>query len=190
MTWQCFMAEPTERARESLRRYAHGTDCPITGYHNASVDLGDVDYPFTADGRAGQGYDDFPHDDPRWPTRCACGYEFRPLDPWQHNLRRLYAGNGGAWPLADLPPGAMYDAPWLPGPWRGPDGRCLIVVLPTRAFWTIDGPASNAPGKLPGWDRTGTPPVITARPSIGSDGYHGWLTDGVLSDDLEGRTYG
>ena len=48
----------------------------------------------------------------------------------------------------------------------------------------------NAPGEIHGWSVTGEPPRITAHPSINAVGdYHGWLVDGVLSDDVEGRTY-
>jgi hypothetical protein len=63
----------------------------------------------------------------------------------------------------------------------------LMVALPDGEFWMVD---QRFRGKASGWTVTGSPPAITARPSIVSDGYHGWLTDGVLSDDLEGRTYG
>ena len=48
-------------------------------------------------------------------------------------------------------------------------------------------------GRLPdgaGWTITGEPPHLTAHPSINVIGaYHGWLKDGVLSDDCEGRHY-
>jgi hypothetical protein len=67
--------------------------------------------------------------------------------------------------------------------WRGPDGRCLVLKTPA-GDWVIDGPASGG-GR---WERTGVPPLITARPSILIPGqYHGWLTAGVLSDDIDGK---
>lgn len=62
----------------------------------------------------------------------------------------------------------------------------LAVVLPSGEYWVIDSIAANGDG----WEITGEFPNITARPSVASLGYHGWLTDGVLSDDMEGRTYG
>lgn len=184
MTWTCFLIEPTERAQESLRRYAMG-DCPVNGfYHDASVVIGEVDFP--ENGFAGKGGDTHPHDDPRWPTACACGYVFRSDDPWQCNRNRLYRHPDESTSTLDaLPPGAMYDAPWFADTWHGDDGRCLVLALPDGSPWTIDGPATNGPA----WQRSGEPPRITARPSIASPGYHGWLTDGVLSDDLEGRSY-
>ena len=61
----------------------------------------------------------------------------------------------------------------------------LIVILPDGNAWMIDRNASNGPG----WEVSGDPPSLTARPSIATETYHGWLNDGVLSDDLEGRTY-
>jgi hypothetical protein len=95
------------------------------------------------------------------------------------------------------PPGAMWFADWLlnedgtmrsrPGH-RPPDGHVLVVRVPSRLCigrdWNVDGPANNCPG----WTRTGTPPNVTARPSIGkylADGsfdYHGWLRNGELVD--------
>ena len=61
----------------------------------------------------------------------------------------------------------------------------LMLVLPDGIGWCMDYVANNGPG----WEVTGDAPNLTARPSIDSGTYHGWLTDGVLSDDLEGRTY-
>jgi hypothetical protein len=40
-----------------------------------------------------------------------------------------------------------------------------------------------------GWTVTGTFPKITVTPSIGSSGYHGFIRDGYLEDDLEGRAF-
>jgi hypothetical protein len=62
----------------------------------------------------------------------------------------------------------------------------LTLVLPDGNIWIVDSRASN---EAAGWDLTCDPPNLTARPSIMTDTYHGWLTDGVLSNDLEGRTY-
>lgn len=182
----CFLVVPLDVARESLRRYASG-ECSANGYplHQASVVIGERLFR----GRSnGHGADDVSHDDPRWPQECPCDYVFRDDDSWQHNLDRLHARaddrGGERFLLRDAPVGAMWDTPWCLPHWQGPDGRCLIVKLPDGSEWCVDGPATNGPG----WTRTGDPPRITARPSIGSAGYHGWLTDGVLSADIEGRT--
>lgn len=61
----------------------------------------------------------------------------------------------------------------------------LAVVLPDGNIWSMDAKAPNGSG----WTVSGEPPNLTARPSVDSGTYHGWLTDGVFSDDLEGRTY-
>lgn len=59
--------------------------------------------------------------------------------------------------------------------------KVLVIKLPCGDAWRPIGPN--------GWNITGEPPNITARPSIMCEHYHGWLTDGVFSDDLEGRTH-
>lgn len=66
--------------------------------------------------------------------------------------------------------------------------RSPIYVATPGGMWCIDGKASNAQDGS-GWVVTGEAPNITARPSISMHRYHGWLTNGELSDDLEGRTY-
>lgn len=68
----------------------------------------------------------------------------------------------------------------------------LVVRLPNRNFFCIDMlPAKGASG----WDVSGEAPNITVAPSIYNApgeprAYHGWLQNGVLSDDCEGRTFG
>ena len=187
MPTRCFMLEPTARASASLRRYSRPVDTHTWGdhLHDATTYIGLVDFPLSDSN--GLGTDDVDHGDPRWPLRCACGYEFRPDDAWQHNIRRLYEPIGGGQPYTltgnDVPVGAMWDAPWLATSWRGPDGRCLVLRTP-GGDWVIDQPSRDGGH----WTRTGTPPFITARPSILIPGrYHGWLTDGELSDDLDGN---
>ena len=86
----------------------------------------------------------------------------------------------------DLRPGAMW---W--------DGDELSVKLPSGSEWNIDQgrrynvqPERAGKKPLPAWTRTGEPPRVTAYPSINHQGkYHGWLKDGVLTDDCEGRTF-
>lgn len=65
----------------------------------------------------------------------------------------------------------------------------LCVQLPNGDVWCVDLKFS---GKNYGWTVTGVPPQITTFPSVnslGSNGYHGWLISGVLSDDIYGRSY-
>jgi hypothetical protein len=115
---------------------------------------------------------------------------FQDVETWQLSKNRLYVrqDTGAELTLHEAEPGMMWDAPWyldFSDPWAGPDGRSLVMRLPAGGEWAIDGP-SRSGGR---WTRTGEPPLITARPSILSTHYHGWLTDGILSDDLEGRQY-
>lgn len=194
MPTACFMLEPTGRVRWGLRRYsASGTPspCPLDtargadwGYHNATVHLGEEPEQRTERGHVSSG-DEPPHDDPRWPTHCRCGYEFAADDHWQRVVDVLYrrADTGEECTLRDAPPGAMWDATWMPR--EAADGRSLVVKLPNGMDWWIDGPSSQG-GR---WTREGEPPHITARPSIWAgqgrpNEYHGFLTAGVFSDPL------
>jgi hypothetical protein len=203
------MLEPTGRARIQLIRAnnAWGDDgkiipqraCPSSGYsHLARAWIGET----AVEERDGI-YDVVDrsalvvaHDDPRWPTECECGYKFTSTDSRTTTCHTIYrnAETGEEYLLRDAPAGAMWYADWMlggippervgPGTFRGPDGHCLMVQLPDGHEWCVDGPATNGPG----WERTGTPPNVTAMPSIGrldkSGGwiYHGWLRNGVLVD--------
>lgn len=181
---ECFMVEPSATKTVTLRRYAaevRSESCP-NGYHNANrtvvdSELWDGDPDFLGWGGPPR---DFPITDVRWPEKCdACDYEFDPEDHWQENHERHWiAADGRVFGNRKLPPGAMYWADW--SGYEGPDGRCLAVALPPNGgddIWLIDGPASNSDTP---WTRTGTPPNVTARPSIATSRYHGFLTDGVL----------
>jgi hypothetical protein len=67
----------------------------------------------------------------------------------------------------------------------------LTVVLPSGLHFHIDGPFWNKAGAYgPGWTVTGEAPRITMTPSINVVGnWHGYLTDGVLGVDVEGRVF-
>lgn len=57
------------------------------------------------------------------------------------------------------------------------------VICPNGEIWEIDRWSNNGSG----WIVTGEFPLITCQPSIVVPGYHGYLTDGKFSADLEGR---
>ncbi len=214
MTVTCFWLEPTDRAEVGLRRYQQGeSPCPREGgkwrYHGALAVLGDAPIAWSAERPAGcshwftdgedrYGAPEFTypgHDDPRWPARCECGYEFTAEDAWQEWVDRLYrrADNGGLVRLGDAPPGAMWDADWNGR--KGPDGRCLTVKCPNGDEWTIDSRATNC--TMPDdsehrcWIRHGEPPAITVDKdgltcaagagSIQAGTYHGFLRGGVFT---------
>jgi len=186
---QCFWTEPTGTEARWLRRYAdrNGEVCSSSGYgyHNAHVPIEPA--PESKEAIGGKG--EFATDS-RWPTHCACGYEFVEGDHWQVFTVAIYrAADGREWPMRELPPGAMYDATWYHGEpkYVGPDGIALVVILPPAGgdadWWHVDGRANNNPAPQ-GWTRTGTVkgerPTVTAHPSILTPRYHGWLRDGKL----------
>ena len=64
----------------------------------------------------------------------------------------------------------------------------ICVCLPDSSWFNVDSRYTDGQGD--GWTVTGEAPNITASPSINAVGrYHGWLQNGVLSDDVEGRTF-
>ena len=97
----------------------------------------------------------------------------------------------------------MFPAPWLLDPvWAddlspqyrrefGGKRPPLVVRLPCGYDFCIDFRARRDGGAYgDGWAVSGTPPQITLSPSINIVGsYHGWIRDGVITDDCEGRTF-
>lgn len=200
----CFWLESTGRVRRHLRRYVGHQErppeerrCSVAehGYHQALGRIEDADAIWgdpneSAGGRKSLKVEDAAEfkGDTRWPVVCACGYKFRDDDEWQVLTDLIYrrADTGEEMTVHDAPPGAMWDAWWLRGArmgsteYGGPDGRVITVKTPAGA-WVIDGPSIDQPAQK--WARTGEPPKITVRPSIGISSpirYHAFLTDGVL----------
>lgn len=198
---RCFWIEPTGQVQIWLRRYVMDTEhnaCAASGYgyHNASVRIEDRPAIFRDDpdepGHRFLEVQYHMHDDERWPKACACGRVFVDADQWQVNQEHIYrrADTGEVTTLRDAPAGAMWNSWWYGDHYRGADGISLSVMLPGGYDWPVDGPSYSG-GKINnarGWTRSGTVPVITARPSIlipgkpgQPDRYHGFLTDGVLN---------
>jgi hypothetical protein len=99
--------------------------------------------------------------------------------------RRADTGEEMTWWAA--PVGAMMYADLWECNFRGPDGHVLVVKVPSEAdgsgstTWVIDGPSRDHGAGT--WQRTGTPPNVTANPSIfinPPNGFHGWLRDGEI----------
>lgn len=204
MNIKCFMLEPVDSHARSLRRYATVTDTPCTvpgyekWYHNAMVPIEDGQ----GDGLSG---DIFPHDDPRWPKQCACGYVFKDSDNWQLFTNQHYKrmDTGELVTLRNAPVGAMWYADWMSDrrqeskvtdrTYLGPDDKCLVVMTP-GGEWMIDSRASNC--TMPDdkmhkcWVRHGTPPDVhvdkngltcaAGAGSIMAGSYHGFLHNGYL----------
>ncbi len=203
--------EPTGTERMYLRRYETSvtelrpgvtvektTPCAgPQGYHDASIFYRDQ-----PEQRDAKGYvmetPHIDHADPRWPAKCACGYVFKDTDHWQMFGSSLYrrADTGEVLEQRKAPPGAMYDATWLPT--KGPDGIALTVALPPDGgddVWCIDSRCSNCtrPNEQHYcWIRHGDPrtAIVTVDKagdtcsagagSIQSSRWHGFLRDGVL----------
>lgn len=194
---QCTLLERTDLARRSLRRFVYSSkgECPAGGCHHASVVI-DAAVLFESEWN-GKGDDSWPHDDARWPVVCeACGYTFHPDDQWQHNLDRLWrAPDGTLYTHHEAPVGSMCFgcstgpssaeaiARGLAPNSDGISSEHLSVKLPDGVWWDIDAPSSrNYQVGGSGWTREGDAPRVTAHPSIQTGAYHGWLTNGVLSE--------
>ncbi len=70
--------------------------------------------------------------------------------------------------------------------------RSPLFVMTPAGPWCVDAQSTDGNGNFTGhgWTVTGLPPNITVSPSINFPGsYHGWLTDGVLSGDIDGRKF-
>lgn len=189
--WKCFMVEPSEFCRRSLRRYWKAPDeSSYAHYHDVSVV---IDEQFKAPGHSGYGLTREGYEtDPRWPAQCACGYAFTENDHWQVNEDQLYAGtpDGKLYTCRELPPGAIWRVTWwenIPqNKYADPAAKVWALMLPGGAEWLIYGPASDG-GK---WTVQGELPDITVAPSINQPGiYHGNLKGGVITQDCEGRQF-
>lgn len=66
----------------------------------------------------------------------------------------------------------------------------LLVWLPGRTLFCVDGKCWKDGAYYGGWVITGEAPNITVHPSINIGGsYHGWLQNGVIGDDVDGRKF-
>jgi hypothetical protein len=59
------------------------------------------------------------------------------------------------------------------------DGSIWTVILPDNRVWCVNQHSTERTF----WEITGTVPNLTAKPSIKSPGYHGWLKEGWLIRD-------
>ena len=209
-----FWLENTDRCRFGLRRYsstAGNTWTCQSGWHEATRVTAEgpaVYKPVAAaehrEHEVGRrtlvASLDTPHDDPRWPVTCdaGCGYRFAEDDHWQDTQHQLYqrTDTGALLTLRDAPPGASWDAWWMPDYWRGPDGIALMVKCPNGHEWHVDSEASNCTRKGEPhecWVRHGDPrqanltvdkngdTCAAGAGSILAGDYHGFLQAGVLT---------
>jgi hypothetical protein len=196
MRIKCFYLEPTSQFSQHLRRFTYTSKqaCPgCTSGHDAWFRIEDAEQRSPSDKH--------PHDDSRWPTKCAkCDYAFQEGDEWQLFVQTIYrrTDTGELMTLRDAPPGAMWDAEWIKKyktDSLGPDGRYLIVKTP-GGDWAVDSRASNCTrpddNEHRCWCRHGTVPDIhvdkdgnTCAAGAGSimcGDYHGFLRHGYLEE--------
>lgn len=200
---QTYWLEETGKQQVGLRRYTRhaGEWTCEAGWHQALSIAGHVDAVLDERGIL-QPVPPTPHDDPRWPTECwassYCDYQFTDDDPWQDWQDRLYrrTDTGEEMTLRDAPPGACWNASWLPDNYRGPDGIALMVRCPDGHDWTVDGRASNCTRPEDDthhcWVRHGDPrechvtvdkngdTCSAGAGSIATPKWHGFLRDGRL----------
>lgn len=120
----------------------------------------------------------------------------------------LVGEDGSIYNYRDLSPGTIFEVPvnadmnmW---PWylavdsnlsdyykqHNSHRRPLFIVLPGKDLFLIDGKCWSDGKTYGGWTVSGEIPNITVSPSINIGGfYHGWLQNGVVSDDCEGRVF-
>jgi hypothetical protein len=213
---QTYWLEPTDLVAWGLRRYSSsdgaGLDCEH-GYHQALVYLDSRQAVWNEyDGHKSLAYRGLlDESDPRWPKVCqACNdYEFRDGDTWQDWQELIYQRpdtgqqyvlhtNAGADDLGipSAPPGACWNAWWMPSAWKRPDGIYLMVRLPNGHDWNVDSEASNCTRKGEPhecWVRHGDPrechvtvdkngdTCAAGAGSIQGGDYHGFLQNGVLT---------
>lgn len=176
------IAEPTGRCQRSLRRFSYSSrvQCPQQASGcDASTHIEIV----TAGERVHS--DNWPHDDPRWPLACAaCGRQFTAEDEWQRNDNEIYRLPDGTEFVFSrslgrcAPPGTMIRAAWY-DEYAGRPGESWLIALPDGGDWITTQQAKGGGN----WTVTGTPPAITASPSIfhnAPTGWHGWVRDGEL----------
>ena len=205
---RCFLLEPTERVRVALRRYTRDNTpdcCPAYpgkySYHVALTPIGEETIERDKRGYIANGIKPTePHDDPRWPTTCPCGYTFQESDEWQHFVEQVYrrADTGEEMTIRDAPAGAMWEAPWLDD-MHIPQGKHALMVKTPGGEWCVDGQANNCTmpddrrqEKHHCWVRHGEPPDVTVDKngvtcqagagSIQAGSYHGFLRNGYLED--------
>jgi len=121
---------------------------------------------------------------------------------------RLVDSEGKEYSFKQLPIGTMFylpkDADMKEWPWylakqnrisdyyfqHNSHRQPLFVVLPGHTLFVVDGKCYSGEEMYGGWTVTGEAPNITVNPSIDITGfYHGFLANGVISDDVEGRKF-
>lgn len=195
--WPCVLLTPTDRCRRWLRVF-ESRGCASAadrGWCAARTPVADGPVVWVYDEAGRKRHYMTEEDDVlggAWPLVCDdCARPFTPVVARrQVDYDLLYAHpDGTLHTVRDVPVGAIWRVEYHESHWAGADGRCYQVQLPPGGIgdqWVIEQPSTSGGH----WTRTGEAPCFTAVPSILTPRYHGYLTAGVLTDDLDGRTYG
>lgn len=120
----------------------------------------------------------------------------------------LVNSQGNEYRFKELPIGTMFfvpkDADTTEWPWHYAAPKrvsdyyhqhnshrdLLFVILPGNNLFLVDGKCWRGSELYGGWTVHGEAPLITVQPSININGfYHGYLTNGIIGDDVEGRHF-
>lgn len=200
MRIKVFFCDETDKVELRLRRFEDGA-CDGRGYHNAHSETVAWDTVPPREYVGPYRTEDFADTDPRWPAKCDhCDHRFTPAaekQVWADRILRR-ADTGEEFRSRERPVGSVIDAWWGSLRRRGPDGRCLSVMLPGNHDWMIDSRASNC--TMPEehthrcWVRHGSPEegnlhvdknghtCAAGAGSIAIPGFHGFLHKGELYD--------
>lgn len=111
------------------------------------------------------------------------------------NIKLVDPNDGKKPAIGDMWPCDYWPENWLSTyfdeHWKG-KRMPMMVQLPSGPF-CIDMCTMSNGNPHPqrhGWVVTGDPPLVTLSPSINIMGsYHGWIQNGVITDDCEGRKF-
>jgi hypothetical protein len=111
------------------------------------------------------------------------------------SIRMIDPASGASPEIGDMWPCDYWPSRWLSAyydmTWR--EKRLpMMVWLPCGSFCidTCFIKNGDLDPERAGWVVTGEPPLVTLVPSINIVGlYHGWIHDGIISDDCDGRQF-
>lgn len=191
MGWKLIPLADTGLVEVSLRRFSSPSG--PGHYHDASAVVEhQVPGHFSAEGYMEHIEPSAYAGDPKWPTKCSCGYEFTPEDTWQVNEEVLMrAPDGTLMTASSAPIGACWTARWMTDVAHYNKGEPmwpLVIKCPPGhrySEWGVDLRAGGG-----GWRRGGPIEKLTVAPSIriGNE-FHSFVKNGILLDDIEGKKF-
>lgn len=196
---KCFLLTKTDMFSLYLRRYTNKAICKKPSDDRKHCD---ANY-FYETVKGDKAIDQFDLQILPFPNKCThCGYKF------EETTSSRMVHTQGIWRREDtgeaiernkFPVGAIFDADWYHdcSELCGPDGKCMCVQVPGGHLWMIDSRAGNCTmpddTKHKCWVRHGEAPNLTVDKngltcqagagSIQTENWHGFLTNGILSEN-------